>query len=94
MFRKALLTIAAAATMVLGVAATTAPAEAGHRRPHISFYFGDGYPGGGYYRRGYVRNYGYGHRHGHCHVRKVWRYGERVRIKNCHRHGHSGGHHR
>ncbi len=82
MFRKTLLSLAAAAMMVLGTGLTSAPAEAGHR--HIGIYIGTPYIG--------FHNYG-GHRHGHCHVRKIKRHGHWVRVKSCHSHRHGHPHH-
>jgi hypothetical protein len=75
MIRKTLIAIAAAATMAVGLGAATAPAEAGHRRPHFGIYFG-------------TPSYGYNHRRAapyHCHIRKVWRNGHRARVRRCHR---------
>jgi hypothetical protein len=85
MIRKTLIAIAAAATLALGLGATTDSAEAGHRRSHIGIYIGVPYIGVHHYR---------GHRHHHCHVRKVWRNGHRVRVRTCHGHRHGHPHHR
>jgi hypothetical protein len=77
MFRKTLIAAAAAATLALGLGAATAPAQAG-----INIIIN----GGGYYQP--VGHY-YGHVKQrapyHCHVKKVWRYGHWVKVKNCHR---------
>jgi hypothetical protein len=95
MIRKTLIAIAAAATLALGVGATTAPAEAG-----VKLYFGTPYYG--YYGPGYYghRYYGYRHRYNrpyvriynrapyHCHRVKIRsEYGVK-RVKRCHRRWH------
>jgi hypothetical protein len=85
MFRKTLIAIAAAATLAIGLGAATAPAEAGHRRAHIGIYIGAPFIGFHHSR---------GHRHGHCHVRKVWRHGHWARVRTCHSHRHGHPHHR
>jgi hypothetical protein len=85
MFRKTLLAIAAAATMAIGLGVATAPAEAGHRRAHFGIYIGA--PSIGYYHNR-------GHRHGHCHVRKIRSHGYWKRVRTCHGHRHGHPHHR
>lgn len=84
MFRKTLLAIAAAATLAIGIGAGTAPAEAKHRRTHFGIYIGA--PIVSYYHNG-------GHRHGHCHVRKVRHHGYWKRVRSCHKHRHGHPHH-
>jgi hypothetical protein len=74
MIRKTLIAVAAAATLAMGMGAATAPAEAG-----VRIYIGTPYIG---YHGGYHR---YHRAPYHCHVRKVWRYGHKVRVKTCHR---------
>jgi hypothetical protein len=85
MIRKTLIAIAAVATMAIGLGAATAPAEAGHRRSHIGIYIGAPYVGF-YHNRG--------HRHGHCHIRKIKRHGHWNRVRTCHSHRHGHPHHR
>ncbi len=85
MFRKTLIAIAAAATMAIGLGAATAPAEASHRRAHIGIYIGT--PSFGYH------NFR-GHRHGHCHVKRIRRHGHWARVRSCHGHRHGHPHHR
>jgi hypothetical protein len=91
MIRKTLIAIATAATLTLGLGAATAPAEAG-----VRIYLGTpyaGYYGDRYYGRRYYGHRYYGHRHRHCHrVRVYTDYGYK-RVKRCHSHRHSGGHH-
>jgi hypothetical protein len=85
MVRKTLIAVVAAVTMAIGFSAAIAPAEAYHRK---RIYISIGVPVYGYY--GHYR----GHRHGHCHVFKVKRYGKWRKVRQCHRHSHRHPHHR
>lgn len=78
MIRKTLIAAAAAATLALGLGGATAPAQAAKFGIYVEV------PGFHGYR---------GHRHWHCHVRKVWRHGHWRWVKRCHGHRHGGGHH-
>jgi hypothetical protein len=68
--RKMFLALTAAATLAVGAAAISAPAEAHHRRHHFGGVF--------------IVIGGYNHRH--CHTYRVWRHHHWVWVKKCHRH--------
>jgi hypothetical protein len=80
MMRLAIITAAAVGAMMTGVAATSAPAQAG-----VSICIGPCYSGGHYY---------HGHRHYHCHwVTVKKKNGKKIRVKRCHSHRHGHPHH-